>query len=606
MKTMSSLWGARGGLLAGGLLLVSGVAGLAQSSGTIPIVTLEATDPIGSWAGSAAVFSVLRSGNPATALNVYYCISGTASNGVDYQQIGQWVQLASGVTSNAIVIQPIDHGQTNVETVTLDLCPSMLMSPATSSPINYSIGTPSNATVYIVPSGLPPPVSIVSPTNGAIFYTPTNIELLATAGGAFTEVTNVEFFAGTNDLGRGASVVLDPPGAGGVTGLVFMFDWLKVPTNSYSLTAVATDVWGVAATSAPVKISVLAGPSPTNVPLSVRIVSPPNGSVFTTPVNVPLYAYAADGTSAVTTVEFFAGTNSLGLASAVTAVPPPLPPGKIQPPILIVVPSNYWDLVWSNAPLETNIALTAVATDSAGNTAVSAPVAISVLPAPPPPTNWPPVVNIFATDPVAVEGTNKWVWPGETVSPATWTGWPAAATQMCTNWGPKAGAFTVNRWGDINGDLTVRYGIGGTASNGVDYAAIPGYVTIPSGNRSAAITIVPIDETSPVAVKTVVLTLEASTNRPAEYVVGFPSSAGVIIVEGGVPPVASSVLPDQSFHLVIPGPDAAWYRVEYSTDLTHWTPVCTNQVVNGSINFVDPPPLGDKARYYQAVPMGGP
>jgi hypothetical protein len=408
---------------------------------------------------------------------------------VDYQTISQWVELASGVTSNAIVIQPVNHGQTNIETVTLDLCPSILMSP-----VNYSIGSPSNATVYI---------------------------------------------------------------------------------------------------------------ETTNVPVAVRIVSPPNGSVFSAPVNIPLYAYAADCTSAVATVEFFAGTNSLGLASPVTAVPPPLPPGEAQPPILIVAPTNYWELVWSNAPLETNVVVTAVATDSAGNTAVSAPVTLSVLPAPPPPTNWPPVVTIVATDPVAVEGTNSWVWPGETAWPATWAAWPAAVTQLFTNWGPKTAAFTVNRWGGTNGDLTVLYGIGGSASNGVDYVAIPGYVTIPSGNRSAVITIVPIEESSAAAIKTVVLTLEASTNMPAEYVVGCPSRAAVIIVEGSEPPVASSVLPDQSFHLVMPGPDAAWYRVEYSTDLLHWTPVCTNQVVNGTINFVDPGPPGDKARYYQPVPMSG-
>jgi hypothetical protein len=600
MKTLRSLWAARAGLLAGGLLLMPAFGSFAQTASTIPVVTIKATVPIGSWTGSPAVFSVLRSGDPTMALNVYYCISGTASNGVDYQTIGQWMQLASGATSNAIVIQPINHGQTNVETVTLDLCPSILMSP-----VNYSIGSPSNATVYVVPTGLPPPVRIVLPTNGAIFYTPTNIELLAAAGGAFTEATNVEFFAGTNDLGRGAMVVLDPPGVGGVTGPVYLLNWLKVPTNNYSLTAVATDLWGTMGTSAPVNISVLAGPPPTNVPFTVRIVSPPNGSVFSAPVNIPLYAYAAGSTSTVTTVEFFAGTNSLGLASPVTAVPPPLPPGEMQPPILIVVPTNYWELVWSNAPLETNVAVTTVATDSGGATAVSAPVTISVLPGRPLPTNWPPVVTIVATDPVAVEGTNRWVWPGETVSPATWTAWPAAVTQLFTNWGPKTAAFTVNRWGDTNEDSTVLYGIGGTASNGVDYMTIPGHVTIPSGNRSAVIMIVPIEESSTVAIKTVVLTLEASTNKPAEYVAGYPSSAAIIIVEGSVPPVASSVLPDQSFHLVMPGPDAAWYMVEYSTDLTHWTPICTNQVVNGTINFVDPGPVGGNARYYKAAPISG-
>src|SRR5208283_1612919 len=102
----------------------------------------------------------------------------------------------------------------------------------------------------------------------------------------------VEFFAGTTDLGRGLSVVLDPPGVNGVTGLVYFFNWQNVPTNSYSLTAVATDNGGISTTSAPVNITVQSPPS--NLPPVVRITSPPNGSVFRAPVNIPIYTYAAD------------------------------------------------------------------------------------------------------------------------------------------------------------------------------------------------------------------------------------------------------------------------------------------------------------------------
>ena len=262
---------------------------------------------------------------------------------------------------------------------------------------------------------------IVSPTNGAIFYAPASISLLAQAADSNNTVTNVEFFAGTNDLGRGLPVVLDPPGVGGVTGLVYLMNWLNVPTNKYSLTAVATDNTGTSTASAVVNITVLP-PPPTNVAPIVRSISPPNGSVFRAPVNIPIYAFAADqgatatGGGYVASVEFFAGTNSLGLGQPVTAVPPPLPPGPIQPPILIVVPTNYWELVWTNAPLETNVALTALATDSGGASNVSAPITISVLPSLPPPTNRPDVVNITATDPVAVEGTNCLVWVGKNQS----------------------------------------------------------------------------------------------------------------------------------------------------------------------------------------------
>jgi hypothetical protein len=37
-------------------------------------------------------------------------------------------------------------------------------------------------------------------------------------------------------------------------------------------------------------------------------------------------------------------------------------------------------------------------------------------------------------------------------------------------------------------------------------------------------------------------------------------------------------------------------------DLTSWTSLCTNQVVNGLINFVDPDASGSQVRFYRAVP----
>jgi hypothetical protein len=55
------------------------------------------------------------------------------------------------------------------------------------------------------------------------------------------------------------------------------------------------------------------------------------------------------------------------------------------------------------------------------------------------------------------------------------------------------------------------------------------------------------------------------------------------------------------FHLNASGPDGAWFCVEASADLTHWTPVATNQVVNGCIDFVD---VGVPSgfQFFQAVP----
>ncbi|MGD0744014.1 MAG: Ig-like domain-containing protein [Verrucomicrobiota bacterium] len=593
-------------LVLSSVILACGAKGFAQStdSNLIPVVTVQATQPIATVTYSG-VFTVFRAGNTNATLNVWYDLGGTASNGVDYAAVSpHLVAIASGATSNTVVITPLKNAASSaVKTVVLQLAPSPLMTP-----INYEIGSPDSATVYITPPGvtnLPPTVNLVSPTNGEVFYTPINIPLLARATDPNGIVTNVEFFAGATDLGRGLPVVLDPPGVGGVVGLVYFLNWPNVPANNYSLTAVATDDGGVSTTSAPVNITVLPGPPPTNIPPVVRVISPANGSVFHAPINIPIYAYAGDADGFVASVEFFAGANSLGFGHPVTAVPPPLPPGQVQPPILIVAPTNYWELTWSNAPVGT-YALTAKATDDDGAFTISDPLKIVILPSPPPPTNRPPIVNIVATDPVAVEGTNCWVWPGETNSPPTWAAWPTATCRFFTNCGPKTATFTLRRFGDTNGDLTLPYDIGGTASNGVDYVALPGFVAIPSGERRALITIVPIDDGPPDVNKTVILTLTPSTNTPPDYLLGFPRRAAAIILDSNGPRPVTGLLPGNCFHLVTPGPDAAWFCIEYSTDLANWTPVCTNQVINGSIDFVDPDAQSNPSRFYRAVPLNSP
>jgi hypothetical protein len=192
---------------------------------------------------------------------------------------------------------------------------------------------------------------------------------------------------------------------------------------------------------------------------------------------------------------------------------------------------------------------------------------------------------------------------GETNSPATWAAWPSAVCQCFTNCGPKPATFTVHRFGETNDDVTVNYDIGGTASNGVDYVALPGYVTVPAGERSAFITIVPIDDDPPDVIKTVILTLDKSTNIPPDYIVGIPPRAAAIIVDRPGPCPVTSALPDKCFRLSTRGPDGAWFAIECSSDMVNWTPICTNQVVNGSIDYVDPDAPGYTTRYYRVVPV---
>jgi hypothetical protein len=231
-------------------------------------------------------------------------------------------------------------------------------------------------------------------------------------------------------------------------------------------------------------------------------------------------------------------------------------------------------------------------------------VHVTVLPPLPPPTNFPALVGIVATDPVAIEGTNCWPWIGLVDAVPTWSSWVSPDAVFCriTNCGPKNATFAVFRFGATNDDLLVNYGIGGTATNGIDYAALPGDVTIPAGQRAADISIVPLDDGPPDRNSTVVLRLQPGTN----YLIGFPVAAAAIILDSQSPRATTGVLPGNWFHLCAHGPDGAWFHVEYTTDLVHWTPVCTNQVVNGGIDFIDPDASSQPARFYRTVPESGP
>lgn len=582
-----------------------GNGALAQTinSNVIPVVTIEATQPIATSPTNPGVFTVFRQGDTNETLNVYYLIEGTASNGVDYAMISQYVNIPAGAVSNNIIITPLDSPPTPAaKTIFLQLAPSPLLTP-----VNFEIGAPSNALVYINYPGVTnngPSVNIVSPTNGSVFYIPTNILLVARAGDPDEPITNVEFFDGTNDLGPGSPVVLDPPGVNGATGLVYIFNWSNAPLGSQTLTAVATDSSGESAVSPTVNITVLQGPPPG--PPIVRIISPPNGAVFFAPVNIPLFAFVSNpGGPALTTVQFYDGTNVIGVGQPIPS--PVAAAGSSSPaPIPIGYPTNVYYLVWTNPPVGSHT-LTAVATiayllHALAIRVTSPPVDITVLPSPPPPTNA-PIVSIVATDPVAIEGTNSWTWMGETNTPPTWATWPTAVCRFFTNCGPKTATFTVRRCGDTNDDTTVAYAIGGTASNGVDYVALPGFVTVPAGERSASITIVPIDDGPPDRDKTVILTLTPSTNTPPDYLIGFPPRAAAIIIDQPGPCPVASMMPDGCFRLSTPGPDSAWFCIEHSTNLTDWTPMCTNQVVNGFIDFVDPCAAAGASGFYRVVPV---
>src|SRR5204862_3574963 len=100
-------------------------------------------------------------------------------------------------------------------------------------------------------------------------------------------------------------------------------------------------------TSPPVSISVV-NPTPTTVPFIVKLLYPMNGQTFLAPANIELHPLVVDS-NLVETVEYFSGTNSLGIVTNT---------GGIW--LTNTTSRNPFSLMWSNV-VEGKYKLTAVA-----------------------------------------------------------------------------------------------------------------------------------------------------------------------------------------------------------------------------------------------------
>ncbi|ODU25327.1 MAG: hypothetical protein ABS95_00205 [Verrucomicrobia bacterium SCN 57-15] len=555
---------------------------------TLDVVTIHAAVPDAS-PNHPGLFTIRREGDTNYTLSVFYHVGGSASNGVDYAQIPSNVAIPAGSRVANISIQPKTNSLSKDDkTVELQLVPSPLECPA--PPCGYDIGSPSNAVVVIhfSTTNAPPVVHIVTPTNGETFFadvvcppcvtnTPPceapcylaapGITICADAQDSDGYVNTVEFFANGVSLGIRTNCL---PCANPIN--PFCLIWSNVPPGEYVLTAKATDNGGASAISDPVTVKIAPH---TNAPPVVQIISPTNGMVFIAPVNIEVDVTASDADDNVVRVDFFAGDHFIGG--------------------IVGTNSSPYSIVWSNA-LPGLYSLRARALDDRGAVGFSEPVRIAITGTNlPPPTNLPPIVTITAPDPIAAEGTNSWRWhTNSTVS---------AFDAMHLYGGTNTATFLFRRSDPTNSALTVNFEIGGSASNGVDYAAIPNSVVIPAGERFARLAIIPIDDAIPEGPETVVLHLTPDTNTPPPYIVGWPSRAGAVIVDNDSPPPGTTLLCNGAFHLRVPASVGFNYRLECSPDLIHWVTVCTNTVSEPGVFYTEPDTQEFPTRFYRVTPL---
>lgn len=234
----------------------------------------------------------------------------------------------------------------------------------------------------------------------------------------------------------------------------------------------------------------------TNRPPTVSIVLPEDGAVFVAPADIEISAQAFDSDGYVHTVEFFEGTNSLGVAA--------------NNPFSANI-RNPFHIKWPAVP-PGDYVLTAVATDNDGAQSRSRPVRIKVIEEPVRQT----VVNIRAIDPEAAEQDPR------------------------LDSLPNNALLRVTRSGATDFALSVFYAVGGTADNGIDYQELKGEVIIPEGSESADIIIEAIDDKIVERTESVIVSIRppvcpAIWPPPREcYAVGPAGRASAFILDDDV------------------------------------------------------------------------
>jgi hypothetical protein len=189
-----------------------------------------------------------------------------------------------------------------------------------------------------------------------------------------------------------------------------------------------------------------------------------------------------------------------------------------------------------------------------------------------------PVVSITAPDPNASQGT----WLSTLGAPATNTG-----------------RFEISRAVAAATSLNVNVSIAGTASNGVDYLALPTYVTIPANSNAASLLVVPTGSNLAFDPSTIVVSVLPDAN----YQLGNTTNATVMLIqyeaEPGGPPV-----PDFKLHLFV-GTNLAGqvFTIQASTNLIDWAEIGTGTNIFGVVTVSETNRTRFRQRFFRAFPV---
>lgn len=492
-------------------------AGFQVGTGTpgLPSVSVTASDSSASESGpNNGVFTFTRTGSTTAALTVRYSISGTATNGTDYNALTGIVIIPAGsLSANATVIPVTDSTSESTETVvaTLTADAAYQLSAPTSATVNIAnavVTQPSTPTVTLSASdssaselNLDPGTFTVTRTGG------TTTALTVSFAMSGTAINGVDYLQLTS------SVVI-PVGASSANVTILpLADLLSEATETIVMTLSSSTGYQLGSqTSGTIS---LANATASTQP--VVTVTASDASASEVNLDQGVFVVARTGSTASGLVVYYslAGTATNGVDYNSKPGYTTIPAGASSV-IVKIAPKSDSQVEGTETVIVNLSSGTGYLLGTPATTTITIADANSGTPPPPPPPPPPPAaptITMAATDSAASEN-------GDT------------------------GTFRFTRTGSTASSLIVRYSISGTATAGTDYQWLAGAwqnttgtCTIPAGASTANLTVQPLSDALSEANEKVTVTVTSD----AAYQVGSPSGATVTI--SNVAPPGSSTPP---------------------------------------------------------------
>src|SRR6185503_11512401 len=447
---------------------------------------------------------VHRTGSTASKLTVTYSLAGAAANGVDYEALSGIVTIPQGCDSTTVIVNPIDDANVEGdESILLTIAPNA----------GYAVGSQDSATLVIADSEPPivtatasnPSASEGGPNSGTCTISRTGntssaLTVMYTVAGTAANGTDYATLPGSVTIpsaSASATISIDPIDDADFEGDESVVVTIA-PGAGYVVGSQDSATVVIADNDLPV-VTVVA--SNTNVSEGG-----PNSGTIT-------ISRTGNATPALTVTYALAGTASNGADYAALPGSVTIPSASASATISID-PIDDADF---DADFEGDESVVVEIAPGAGYVVGSQDSATVIIA-----DNDLPVVTVVASNTNVSEG------------------------------GANSGTITISRTGNTSSALTVTYALAGTASNGADYATLPGSVTIPSASASATVAVAPIDDADFEGDESVVL---AVASAPA-YIIGSSSNATVTIVDNDPPTnvtnLPSSVLNLTNWKLTLP------------------------------------------------------